>query len=85
MNYDYLRNEYPETVSMDQLYRICHISKRSDGVRRVLLGVEIQVGVDIGGGGEGGVAQPVLDLLHGNGQGGSPQKGEISGQFLLQG
>ena len=28
MNYDYLRNEYPETVSMDQLYRICHISKR---------------------------------------------------------
>ena len=28
MDYIYLRNEYPETVSMDQLYRICHISKR---------------------------------------------------------
>ena len=28
MDYSYLRNEYPETVSMDQLYRICHISKR---------------------------------------------------------
>ena len=28
MDHNYLRNEYPETVSMDQLYRICHISKR---------------------------------------------------------
>ncbi len=28
MDYSYLRNEYPESVSMDQLYRICHISKR---------------------------------------------------------
>ena len=28
MDYSYLRSDYPETVSMDQLYRICHISKR---------------------------------------------------------
>nr|WP_325198969.1 helix-turn-helix domain-containing protein [uncultured Oscillibacter sp.] len=28
MDYDYLREQYPETISMDQLYRICHISKR---------------------------------------------------------
>lgn len=28
MDYSCLRNEYPEIVSMDQLYRICHISKR---------------------------------------------------------
>lgn len=28
MDYRYLRREYPETVSMEQLYRICHISKR---------------------------------------------------------
>jgi hypothetical protein len=28
MDYDFLREEYPETISMDQLYRICHISKR---------------------------------------------------------
>lgn len=28
MDYSYLRREYPETISMDQLYRICHISKR---------------------------------------------------------
>ncbi len=27
--YDYLREEYPETISLDQLYRICNISKRS--------------------------------------------------------
>ncbi len=26
--YEYLRQQYPETISMDQLYRICHISKR---------------------------------------------------------
>lgn len=28
MDYRYLRREYPETISMEQLYRICHISKR---------------------------------------------------------
>lgn len=28
MDYDYLRERYPEVISMDQLYRICHISKR---------------------------------------------------------
>ncbi len=28
MNYDYLREQYPETISMDQLYCMCHISKR---------------------------------------------------------
>ncbi|MEA5040630.1 hypothetical protein SDC9_76665 [bioreactor metagenome] len=28
MGYDFLREEYPETISMEQLYRICHISKR---------------------------------------------------------
>ena len=28
MDYRYLWKEYPETISMDQLYRICHISKR---------------------------------------------------------
>jgi len=27
--YDYLRGLYPETISMDQLYRICGIAKRS--------------------------------------------------------
>ena len=28
MDYDYLCEQYPEVISMDQLYRICHISKR---------------------------------------------------------
>ena len=28
MDYRYLQREYPETISMEQLYRICHISKR---------------------------------------------------------
>lgn len=28
MSYDYLREQYPETISKDQLYRICRISKR---------------------------------------------------------
>lgn len=28
MDYDYLRQEYPAVISMDQFYRICHISKR---------------------------------------------------------
>lgn len=28
MDYCHLREEFPETISMDQLYRICHISKR---------------------------------------------------------
>lgn len=27
-DYLYLLEEYPETISMDQLYKICHISKR---------------------------------------------------------
>jgi hypothetical protein len=27
-DYSYLLNEYPEIISQDQLYRICHISKR---------------------------------------------------------
>lgn len=27
-DYSYLLKEYPETISMDQLYKICHISKR---------------------------------------------------------
>jgi bifunctional DNA-binding transcriptional regulator/antitoxin component of YhaV-PrlF toxin-antitoxin module len=27
-DYSYLLEEYPETISMDQLYKICHISKR---------------------------------------------------------
>jgi hypothetical protein len=28
MDYDFLREEYPEIISMEQLYQICHISKR---------------------------------------------------------
>lgn len=28
MNYGYLREQYPAVISKDQLYRICHISKR---------------------------------------------------------
>lgn len=28
MGYEYLREQYPEIISKDQLYRICHISKR---------------------------------------------------------
>lgn len=28
MDYGYLREQYPDMISMDQLYRICHISKR---------------------------------------------------------
>jgi hypothetical protein len=28
MDYDYLREEYPDMISMEQLYQICHISKR---------------------------------------------------------
>jgi hypothetical protein len=28
-DYDDLRNQYPETISLDQLYRICNIAKRS--------------------------------------------------------
>ena len=28
MYYNYLREQYPKIISMDQLYRICHISKR---------------------------------------------------------
>lgn len=28
MNYNFLRDQYPEVITMDQLYRICHISKR---------------------------------------------------------
>ena len=28
MDYSFLRGEYPETISMEQLYKICHISKR---------------------------------------------------------
>ena len=28
MDCNYLRKEYPETVSMEQFYQICHISKR---------------------------------------------------------
>ena len=28
MDYSFLRNQYPEVITMDQLYRICHISKR---------------------------------------------------------
>lgn len=27
-DYSYLRTEYPATISMDQLYKICHVSKR---------------------------------------------------------
>ena len=27
-DYSFLQEEYPETISMEQLYRICHISKR---------------------------------------------------------
>lgn len=27
-DYSYLLEEYPETISKDQLYKICHISKR---------------------------------------------------------
>ena len=27
-DYTYLYEEYPEVISADQLYRICHISKR---------------------------------------------------------
>lgn len=27
--YDYLKQEYPNTISLNQLYQICHISKRS--------------------------------------------------------
>ena len=32
--------------------------------RRLLLGGEVQVGIDVGGGGEGAVAQPDLYLFH---------------------
>lgn len=28
MDYSFLRDQYPEIITMDQLYRICHISKR---------------------------------------------------------
>ncbi len=28
MDYNYFHEQYPETISMDQLYRICHVSKR---------------------------------------------------------
>ena len=28
MGYEHLREQYPDMISMDQLYRICHISKR---------------------------------------------------------
>ena len=28
MDYSFLRNQDPEIITMDQLYRICHISKR---------------------------------------------------------
>ena len=28
MDYSFLRDQYPEFITMDQLYRICHISKR---------------------------------------------------------
>ena len=28
MDYEYLSQQYPKIISMDQLYRICHISKR---------------------------------------------------------
>ena len=28
MDYGYLREQYPAAISKDQLYRICHISKR---------------------------------------------------------
>lgn len=28
MDYDFLREEYPKTISKEQLYQICHISKR---------------------------------------------------------
>ena len=34
--------------------------------RGLLLSREVQMGVDIGGGGEGAVTQPDLDLLHGD-------------------
>ena len=29
MDYGYLREQYPAVISKDQLYRICHISKRN--------------------------------------------------------
>lgn len=28
MDYSFLRDQYPEIITMEQLYRICHISKR---------------------------------------------------------
>lgn len=28
MDYSFLRDQYPEIITMDQLYHICHISKR---------------------------------------------------------
>ena len=28
MEYSFLCDQYPEAITMDQLYRICHISKR---------------------------------------------------------
>lgn len=28
IDYSYLKNDYPEIITLDQLYRICHISKR---------------------------------------------------------
>ena len=34
--------------------------------RGLLLGGEVQVGIDVGGGGEGAVAQPDLNLFHGD-------------------
>lgn len=38
MDYYHLREQYPEIISMDQLYRICHISKRK---AKWLLGVAL--------------------------------------------
>lgn len=45
MDYGSLRESYPATISMDQLYRICHISKRK---ARWLLEQEIIPCVDSG-------------------------------------
>lgn len=39
---------------------------RGDGACRLQLGVEVQVRVNVSGGGKGGMSQPLLDLLHGD-------------------
>lgn len=49
-------------LSRGRFFAVEHPAHRRCGL---FLGGEVQVGVDVGGGGEGAVAQPDLNLLHG--------------------